>query len=79
MNPCDDSTVRMKTPKAQYSTEEAAQILGVTVAELQALVRSHVLQDAEFVEETTFQPSDLVILQILCNSTRPDRSGPPSA
>ena len=60
--------------KSQYSETEAAEELGISVAQLRTMIRSHVVdrdEDLDNVPVTTFQPSDLLILRLL--------SGKPSA
>jgi hypothetical protein len=54
--------------KGQYSEAEAAEELGITVAQLRTMIRSHVVdrdEDLNNVPATTFQPSDLLILRLL--------------
>jgi hypothetical protein len=54
--------------KSQYSEVEAAEELGVSVAQLRTMIRSHVVdrdEDLTNVPVTTFQPSDLLILRLL--------------
>jgi len=54
--------------KSQYSESEAAEELGVSVSQLRTMIRSHVVdrdEDLNNVPVTTFQPSDLVILKLL--------------
>lgn len=54
--------------KGQYSEAEAAEELGISVAQLRTMIRSHVVdrdEDLNNVPATTFQPSDLVILRLL--------------
>ncbi len=54
--------------KGQYSEAEAAEELGITVAQLRTMIRSHVVdrdEDLNNVPVTTFQPSDLLILRLL--------------
>jgi hypothetical protein len=54
--------------KSQYSAVEAAEELGVSVERLRDLIRSHVVEheeDLNNVPVTTFQPSDLLILRLL--------------
>jgi hypothetical protein len=58
----------MRTGKSQYSETEAAEELGVSVAQLRTMIRSHVVdrdEDLSNVPATTFQPSDLLILRLL--------------
>ncbi len=54
--------------KSQYSEAEAAEELGVSVAQLRTMIRSHVVEhdeDLNNVPATSFQPSDLLILRLL--------------
>jgi hypothetical protein len=58
--------------KTQYSEAEAAQTLGITVDELRALIRRHIVTedaDANNVPMTVFQPSDLLLLRLLANQS----------
>ena len=57
-----------RTAKSQYSETEAAEELGISVAQLRTMIRSHVVErdeDLTNVPVTTFQPSDLLILRLL--------------
>jgi hypothetical protein len=57
-----------KTGKSQYSEAEAAEELGITIGQLRTMIRSHVVdrdEDLNNVPATTFQPSDLLILRLL--------------
>jgi hypothetical protein len=57
-----------RTAKSQYSEAEAAEELGISVAQLRTMIRSHVIdrdEDLNNVPVTTFQPSDLLILRLL--------------
>ena len=54
--------------QSQYSETEAAEELGISVAQLRTMIRSHVVdrdEDLTNVPQTTFQASDLVILRLL--------------
>jgi len=54
--------------KSQYSESEAAEELGISIAQLRTMIRSHVVdrdEDLSNVPVTTFQPSDLLILRLL--------------
>ena len=54
--------------KGQYSEAEAAAELGISVGQLRTMIRSHVVdrdEDLNNVPVTTFQPSDLLILRLL--------------
>lgn len=56
--------------KTQFSETEAAAELGVTVEALRTLIRQHIVgsdeAEARSLPLTSFQPSDLVLLRILC-------------
>ena len=58
----------IRTGKSQYSETEAAEELGISIAQLRTMIRSHVVEhddDLTNVPATTFQPSDLLILRLL--------------
>ncbi|HYV63145.1 MAG TPA: hypothetical protein VE958_10750 [Bryobacteraceae bacterium] len=60
--------VSSRPGKGQYSEAEAAEELGISVAQLRTMIRSHVVdrdEDLNNVPVTTFQPSDLLILRLL--------------
>jgi hypothetical protein len=60
--------VGTKPSKGQYSEAEAAEELGISVAQLRTMIRSHVVdrdEDLNNVPVHTFQPSDLLILRLL--------------
>lgn len=57
-----------KSTKTQYSVQEAAKELGVSVEELRTLIRSHIAEseeDLNNVSVTSFHPSDLLVLKLL--------------
>ncbi len=57
-----------RTGKSQYSETEAAEELGISVEQLRTMIRSHVVdrdEDLNNVPVTTFQPSDLLVLRLL--------------
>ena len=57
-----------RSGKSQYSEAEAAEELGISVLQLRTMIRSHVVEhdeDLNNVPVTTFQPSDLLILRLL--------------
>ena len=57
-----------KSPKPHYSESEAARELGVSVEELRTLIRSHIAEtdeDLNNVSVTSFHPSDLLVLKLL--------------
>ena len=51
--------------RVQYSEEEAAQILGITVDRLRTLVRTHIANGDDVTAVPKLQASDLVVLRIL--------------
>jgi hypothetical protein len=54
--------------KSQYTEAEAAEELGISIERLRTMIRSHVVErdeDLNNVSVTTFQPSDLLILRLL--------------
>ena len=54
--------------KGQYSEREAAMELGVSVEQLRSLIRSHIVEsdeDLNNVPIASFHPSDLLVLKIL--------------
>lgn len=60
-----------RTVKMQYTEVEAAEELGITVTELRTMIRHHVVEqeeDVRNVPQTTFQPSDLLVLRLLGGS-----------
>ena len=56
--------------KVEYTEEEAASALGVSISDLRALVRAHVTkEDAELEAPIlSFRPSDLLLLKMLSAS-----------
>jgi hypothetical protein len=57
-----------RTGKSQYSEAEAAEELGISVEQFRAMIRNHVIdrdEDLDNVPVTSFQPSDLLILRLL--------------
>jgi hypothetical protein len=57
-----------RTGKSQYSEAEAAEELGISIDQLRTMIRSHVTdrdEDLNNVPATTFQPSDLLVLRLL--------------
>ena len=58
--------------KGQYSEKEAAEELGVSVDEFRSLIRSHIVEtdeDLNNVPVASFQPSDLLVLKFLTRSS----------
>ncbi len=61
-------TPTVRTHKPQYSEQEAAQELGISVERLRVLIRRHIAQSDEDMPASpmaTFQPSDLLVLRFL--------------
>lgn len=57
-----------KSSKTQYSELEAAKELGITPQELRALIRNHIAEtddDLNNVSVASFHPSDLLVLKLL--------------
>lgn len=57
-----------KPQKTNYSAEEAALALGISLEQLQSLIRQHLaVEDGEIsnVAQTQFQDSDLLLLRFL--------------
>ena len=64
----NEAMLAAKSPKTQYSESEAAKELGVTVEQLRTLIRSHISEsdeDLNNVPVTSFHPSDLLLLKLL--------------
>ena len=64
----NQATIVTKQIKTQYSEHEAAEELGVSVDQLRTMIRSHIVETDEAlnnVSVASFQPSDLLILKIL--------------
>jgi len=58
----------VKPTKTHYSEHEAADELGVSVDQLRTLIRSHIVEtddDLNNVGVASFHPSDLLVLKIL--------------
>ena len=54
--------------KSQYTEGEVAEELGISIDRLRTMIRSHVVErdeDLNNVPVTAFQPSDLLILRLL--------------
>lgn len=62
-----------RTGKSQYTETEAAEELGISVDQLRTMIRSHVVdreEDVNNIPVTTFQPSDLLVLRLLSGMRR---------
>jgi hypothetical protein len=53
--------------KLEYTEEEAASALGISISQLRALVRTHVIQEESGpdVPIPNFRPADLLLLKML--------------
>ncbi len=63
-----------KLAKGQYSEREAAEELGVSVEQLRTLIRSHIVEtdeDLNNVSVASFHPSDLLVLKLLSRQPLP--------
>ncbi len=61
----------IKPSKTQYSEIEAAEELGVSLEELRGLIRSHIVEsddDLNNMPMASFHPSDLLVLKLLLSS-----------
>ena len=56
--------------KAEYTEEEAASALGISIGQLRSLVRTHVIKEEVGMEVpiTIFRPTDLLLLRMLSDS-----------
>lgn len=57
-----------RSTKSQYTEVEAAEELGISIEQLRTMIRSHVVdrdEDLNNIPATSFQPSDLLILRLL--------------
>ncbi len=56
------------TSKSHFSEREAAEELGVSIDQLRSLIRNHIVQsedDMNNLPVTNLQPSDLLVLKLL--------------
>ena len=62
--------VEWVTGKAEYTEEEAASALGISIDELRKLVRTHVIKEEAGMDVPipTFRPTDLLLLKMLSES-----------
>jgi hypothetical protein len=62
--------VDLITGKAEYTEEEAAATLGVSISDLRTMVRTHVIKEEGGSDApiTTFRPTDLLLLKMLSSS-----------
>ena len=56
--------------KVEYTEDEAASALGVSISELRALVKTHVIKEETGMDVPipTFRPTDLLLLKMLSES-----------
>ena len=56
--------------KVEYTEEEAASALGISIGQLRALVRTHVIKEDTGMEVPipSFRPTDLLLLKMLSGS-----------
>ena len=56
--------------KAEYTEEEAASALGISIGQLRSLVKTHVVKEEVGMEIPipTFRPTDLLLLKMLSES-----------
>lgn len=74
-------TLPPKQTKTEYSQAEAAQELGISVEDLRALIRNHVAQsedDLNNLSLASFHASDLLVLRILASQHRAAAASEPS-
>ena len=67
----NQGTLAIKPSKTQYSENEAAEELGVSLEELRTLIRSHIVEsddDLNNVPMASFHPSDLLVLKLFLSS-----------
>jgi hypothetical protein len=67
----NQGTLAIKPAKTQYSENEVAAELGVSLEELRTLIRSHIIEtdeDLNNVPMASFHPSDLLVLKLLLSS-----------
>ena len=59
--------------KVEYTEEEAASALGISIDELRKLVRTHVIKEEAGMEVPlpSFRPTDLLLLKMLAESQSP--------
>ena len=61
-----------KSQKAQYSENEAAAQLGVSVDQLRVLVKRHIIRTEDeipLIPVASFQPADLLLLRFLAGQS----------
>jgi hypothetical protein len=61
-----------KNTRSYYSESEAARSMGLSVEELRALIRRHIVDSEEDMSncpKATFYPADLIVLRLLSSKT----------
>lgn len=74
-------TIPPKQTKTEYSAAEVAQELGLTVEDLRVLIRNHVAQtddDLNNLALASFHASDLLVLRLLASQHRTAATPDPS-
>ena len=64
----NQGTLASKPAKTHYNEQEAARELGISIEQLRRLIRSHIVdseEDLNNVSIASFHPSDLLVLKIL--------------
>jgi len=59
----------ISTAKADYTIDEAAQVLGMSSGELRSLLIRHVLDEPDglrHLPKMRFRPADLIMLKLVC-------------
>ena len=59
--------------KAQYSENEAAQALGISIDQLRSLIRNHIVTETEDLSNlaaASYLPSDLLLLRLLSSQLK---------
>lgn len=65
--------IKSHSVRVEYSEDEAAEMLGIEVGELQRLIREHVVNEPEAIaglQARTYLAADLVALRILRDLSR---------
>jgi hypothetical protein len=62
-----DRMVEWVSGKAEYTEEEAASALGISIGQLRSLVRTHVIKEEVGMDVPipSFRPTDLLLLKML--------------
>ena len=62
--------VELISGKTEYTEDEAAATLGVSIVELRSMVRTHIVKEESGLDAPipTFRPTDLLLLKMLSES-----------